>query len=133
MIFFKDLKIDKIQEFNSLTSSYHQVFGIVFNDNIRNSTFMIDYLDSFIRTFRNYDYERALLDYLDSSVGGSKTLIHLLIEYLQHNQQENSSKIKSSTNKKVHEFYIYLMLAVGKGQSLLELCYKVKDFYSGGK
>lgn len=132
MIIFRDLKIDKIQELISLTSKYHQDFGKVFNDNMRNSTFMIEYLDSFIKTYRNHDYERALIDYLDSAVDGSKTLINLLIEYLQHNQQENSSKMSSSTNKKVHEFYISLMLAVGKGQSFLELCYKVKDFYLGG-
>ena len=128
----RELKIDEIHKLIDLISKNHKDFGQVLNDNIGNSQFIIDYLDSFIKTYQNHDYERALIDYLDTAVLGSKSMINLLIEKLQHNQQENSSKMRASTNKLLHEFYISMMLAVGKGQSFLELCYKVKDFFKGG-
>lgn len=132
MKIFKNLQIDKVREFIDLISRNHRYFGKSLNDHIGDSKYMIEYLDSFMKTYINHDYERALIDYLDTAILGSKTLIKLLIEHLQHNQQENSSKMRTSTNKLVHEFYTSMMLVVGKGQSFLELCYKVKDFYSGG-
>lgn len=128
----KSLQIVKVSEITEIISRDLRSFGKSLNDNIENSNFMVEYLDSFIKTYRNHDYERTLIDYLDSAVIESKSLIKIIIEYLQHNQQENSNKMRTTTNKLVHEIYTSMMLAVGKGQSFLELCYKVKDFYSGG-
>lgn len=129
MIMLKDLQIKRIHEIISLISKSHRHIGEVLDTNIDNSTYMITYLESFVKVHENLDNERALIDYLDEPFRGSKTLIQLIIERLQLKHQESSTK--SSTNKLIHEFYTSMMLAAGKGQSFFELCYKLIDFYSG--
>ncbi|CAO1353050.1 unnamed protein product [Diamesa tonsa] len=115
---------DIINEMTTLTL----LLGRNLNKNVADSKLMIDYLKNAIQTFELESHESSLLEYLDSPVVNTTTITNLLIERLQQSQHENSSKMRTSTNKLIHEFFTWVMMAVGMGQSFLELCYNLKPY-----
>lgn len=127
-----EFKIDNINKIINTISTATDHIGQIIDSYNGNKTFMIHYLEEFILTYQLQNYETNLIQYLDASNLGSKSMIVLFIEHFQTNQKENKSQMKKSVNKLVHDFYSFMMLTVGKGQSLLELCYKLKSFYAEG-
>ena len=125
----------KMNEINKVivqifTSTEH--IGQILDSYNGNSTFMIHYLVEFIKYLQLYNHESSLIEFLDTAVIGSKSLVNSFIERLQYYQRENTVSLKTSTNKIIHEFYSLMMLTIEKGHSLLDLCYTLKAFYTGG-
>lgn len=132
MTMLSEPEMKDVNDIISNIQSLVLLLGRNLNRNTADSELMIKYLTSEITTYEFKSYETSLIEYLDTPVVNSTTLFQLLIERLQTSQLENSSNMRSSTNKIVHEFYTFVMLAVSTGQSYLELCYNLNIFYTGG-
>lgn len=132
LLILNDLEISEI---NTIIKAFYTAtgnLGETVNDNNGNSTFMIQYLEEFIQAYQLQNYERLLVEYLDDINPGAKSLVFSYIERLHQKQNNHSANINASTNKLVYEFYLSMILAVGRGQSVLELCYNLKVYYTGG-
>lgn len=132
MTMLSEPEMKDVNDIISNITSLVLLLGRNLNRNTADSKLMIKYLKDEITTYEFQSYETSLIEFLDTPVVNSTTIINLFIERLQTSQLENSSKMRSSTNKLVHEFYTWVMLAVSTGQSYLELCYNLNIFYTGG-
>lgn len=119
---------DRVSEIKKLIL----LLGRNLNRNNADSKLMITYLSDLIKIYELESYESSIIEYLDIFVVNTTTITNLLIERLQNSQHQNSSKMRTSTNKLIHEFYTWVMLAVSTGQSYFELCYNLKIFFTGG-
>lgn len=132
MAILTEIKADTINGYIAKINNNFEDFALRLNEHKRNSTYMRIFIAKFLVTYEVYSYERLLILHVNDAISGSSSLINVYIRFLRGVGYQETYDLRSTTNKYIYDFFVSIMLVVGKGHALRELAQILEESYSGG-
>lgn len=97
-----------------------------------NQPALIHHIDRLIEEYRADNIANQIMHYLTLEYIGTKSFVDTFISFAIDYELNRKSAIDAAPNKMIYDFFIYALVAVNRGFSVLNTCYKLKDEILGG-
>lgn len=98
----------------------------------KDKPFMRQYIKETLGAYELEAPDTNLIRTLDAAFLGTTSLINVYIQFLRDVTYEQTFNMRATTNKNMYDFYISILLAVGKSHGLRETYQVLEDSYAGG-
>lgn len=97
-----------------------------------NQPALIQHLDLLVEKYRTDNIANQILHYLTLEYIGTKSFVDTFIEFAISYELNRKSTIDAAPIKMIYDFFVYSLVAVNRGFSVLNTCYKLKGEILGG-
>ena len=132
MSILSEVKASHITNFISEINSQCDEFALILKYHNANTTYMRAYIAKFLLRYEIIAADTNLIKHVDAAFLGSFSLIKVYIDFLRGVSYEQTYNMRTTANKYIFDFYVSIMLVVGKSHGLRELLQVLEDHYADG-
>ncbi|CAO1352978.1 unnamed protein product [Diamesa tonsa] len=127
-----EIKASEIQEYISYINVMADELAAKLKVYYKDKPFMRQYIKETLGAYELEAPDTNLIKTLDAAFLGTTSLINVYIQFLRDVTYEQTFNMRATTNKNMYDFYISILLVVGKSHGLRETYQVLEDSYAGG-
>ena len=130
MNILSEVKSSHINNFISEINVQCEEFALILKYFKANTTYMTAYIKKFLLKYEIIAADTNLIKHLDETFSSSP--IKIYIQFIRGIGYYQKYNMRTTNNKYIYDFYVSIMLVVGKSHGLRELLQVLEDHYANG-